>query len=324
MGHEAMIEVSSLSKCYGNFLAIQDVSFKVKAGECFALLGPNGSGKTTTLKCLAGLAIATTGRVRVGGIDVMENPRSAKALLSYLPQRVAFHDNLTAREILAFYCQLRGLAPKRATTILEELGFDGFQNKAVGEFSGGMMQRLGIAVALLPDAPVLLLDEPAVGLDPEGAVRFREVLRSLTRTGKTIIFSSHVLSDVKLLADRVAVLVAGRMVALQSAERIENGLGSGERLRICLRNPEPRFIDRALQVGAADARLIHGTLIVSCAPAVRLAVLQALEGAGADIERFFTEEPNLEEVYLRFVNANAAGPSNGVAGGLHGPSAAAG
>jgi ABC-type multidrug transport system ATPase subunit len=319
-----MVEVSGLSKRYGNVMAIQGVSFDVKAGECFALLGPNGSGKTTTLKCLAGLAIATTGAVCIGGIDVLKDARPAKALLSYLPQRVAFHENLTAREILAFFCRLRGLAEKRVGSILEELGFGGFQNRAISELSGGMVQRLGIAVALLPDAPVLLLDEPTVGLDPEGAVRFREVLRALNRTGKTIIFSSHVLSDVKLLADRVAVLLAGRLVGIQSAENIENGFGAGERLRICLRNPEPRFIDLALETGAADARLIHDTLIVSCLPAARLPVLQALKGAGADIERFFTEEPNLEEVYLRFVNANASGSSSDVAGGVHGPSAASG
>ncbi len=319
-----MVEVSDLTKRYGNVTAIQDVSFDVKAGECFALLGPNGSGKTTTLKCLAGLAIPTFGTMRIGGVDVSRNACRAKALLSYLPQRVAFHENLTAGEILTFFCRLRGLPLARANTILDELGFDGFQNKTVGEFSGGTVQRLGIAVALLPDAPVLLLDESAVGLDPEGAVRFREVLRSLTRAGKTIIFSSHVLSDVTLLADRVAVLVDGRLMVVQSAKRIENGFGAGARLRICLRDPEPRFADVALRGGAADACLTDSTLTISCAPAARLPVLQALESAGASIERFFTEEPDLEEFYLRFVNANASGSSIGGAGGLHDTSSPAG
>lgn len=177
MGKGVMVEVSGLTKRYGGFTAVGGISFEVRPGECFALLGPNGSGKTTTLKCLAGLALPSAGRVRISGIDLFENPRAAKALLSYLPQRVAFHENLTAREILAFYCRLRALPPERIAAVLEELDLGGFQDKTMGEFSGGMVQRLGIAVALLPEAPLLLLDEPAVSLDPEGAIRFREVLR---------------------------------------------------------------------------------------------------------------------------------------------------
>lgn len=315
-----MVDVGGLTKRYGNFTALQDVSFEVRAGESFTLLGPNGSGKTTTLKCLAGLTIPTAGAVRIDGVDLLRNARNAKALLSYLPQRVAFHENLTAREVLAFYCRLRGLRPERAAIVLDELGFGGFEDKAIRELSGGMVQRLGIAVALLPEAPVLLLDEPAVSLDAEGAVRFREVLRNLNRSGKTIVFSSHILADVELLADRVAVLVAGRLVAVQSAE---NGFGAGARLRVCLRNPEPAFIEIALRAGAGDARLIHHTLTVSCAPAMRLQVLQALESAGAGIERFFTEAPNLEEVYLRYVNENTSGTPGDASGSVRGPSAPA-
>ncbi len=316
-----MVEVGALTKRYGAFTAIQDVTFAVHAGECFALLGPNGSGKSTALRCLAGLAIPTAGTVRINGLDLFRNAREAKAALSYLPQRVAFHENLTAREILTFYCRLRGLQPERTTVVLEQLGLGGFQNKPIGEFSGGMIQRLGIAVALLPDAPLLLLDEPGVSLDPEGAIRFREILRSLSRAGKTIVFSSHVLADVELLADRVAVLVSGRIAAVQFAGRIENGFGAAARLRIWLRNPEPRFTDAALQAGAAEARLVQDTLTVSCAPDIRLPVLRALEKAGAEIERFFTEEPSLEEVYLRYVNESVSFPSGDPSGGVRDPSA---
>ncbi len=319
-----MVEVSGLTKRYGQFTAVSGVTFEVPAGECFALLGPNGSGKTTTLKCLAGLTIPTAGAVRIGGIDLRRNGREAKSLFSYLPQRVVFHESLTAREIVALYGRLRRLPAARAAAVLDEVDLGGFEDKTVSEFSGGMVQRLGIAVALLPDAPVLLLDEPAVSLDPEGAIRFREVLRSLSRGGKTIIFSSHVLADVELLAARVAILVAGKLAAIESAERIENGFGTAARLSICVRNPDPRFVGTAVAAGAADARLNHDTLTVSCAPAMRLPVLKALENADAEIDRFFTKEPSLEEVYLRYVNEGASDAPGVNPGGLRKPSSPTG
>ncbi len=130
-------------------------------------------------------------------------------LFSYLPQRVAFPDNLTAREVLNFYAHLRQLAPTRVNEILssERFHFNGFASKAISEFSGGMIQRLGLAVACLPDAPILLLDEPTVSLDPAGAIHFRAFLQTLKQAGKTIVFTSHMLADVEQLADRVAILV---------------------------------------------------------------------------------------------------------------------
>ncbi len=315
-----MVKVRGLTKRYGSFTAIGGVSLDVEAGECFALLGPNGSGKTTTLKCLAGLAIPGAGEVRIHGIDPFQNGRAARALLSYLPQRVAFNENLTAGEILAFYCRLRGVALERAAVVLEQLGLGGLQNKTVSEFSGGMVQRLGIAVALLPEVPLLLLDEPGTGLDPESAIRLREILRSLNRAGKTIVFSSHVLADVELLADRAAVLVSGSLAAIESVGRLENGFRAAAHLHIHLRNPDPRFVDAALHAGAAQALLTRDVLAVSCAPDVRLPVLEALERKGADIERFFTGEPSLEEIYLRYVNESASFRSGRYPGGVRVPS----
>src|SRR5262245_45045004 len=196
-----MIRVEHLTKSFGDFTAVDDVSFEINEGESFALLGPNGSGKTTTLKCLVGLITPTAGRVTVCGADIRQNPREAKRLMSYLPQRVSFHDSLTAREVLKFYCELRKIPASRIDETLHgsRFNFNGFTDKPVGKFSGGMIQRLGLAVACLPDAPILVLDEPTVSLDPEGAIRFREFLVTLKRDGKTIVFSSHVLADVEQL-----------------------------------------------------------------------------------------------------------------------------
>ena len=148
--------------------------------------------------------------------------------MSYLPQRVAFHDQLTAREVLQFYCRLRRLPEQRIdeTFAMPSFHFNGFSNKAVGQFSGGMIQRLGLAVACLPNAPILVLDEPTSSLDPKGAIQFRQFLASLKGEGKTIVFSSHTLNEVMQLADRVAIMVEGRLVALDpvSALRTESSL----------------------------------------------------------------------------------------------------
>ena len=222
------IEVQNLTKRFGDFTALDNVSFSVAEGETLALLGPNGSGKTTSLKCLVGLTMPTSGKISIGSHDLMTQAREAKSLMSYLPQRVAFNDQLTAREVLQFYCRLRRLPEQRIdeTLATPNFHFNGFSNKAVSQFSGGMVQRLGLAVACLPNAPILVLDEPTSSLDPKRAIEFRQFLASLKREGKTIVFSSHLLNEVMQLADRVAIMVEGRLVALNpvSALRTESSL----------------------------------------------------------------------------------------------------
>ena len=213
-----MIRLEHYTKRFRSFAAVEDVSFTVGTGEVFALLGPNGSGKTTTLKAMVGLNLPTSGRVIVGGINVLENPREARRKVSYLPQRVVFPDNLTAREILHFYAEMRNLTKDDAEQALRNAQFNGFSDRALNEFSGGMVQRLGLAVVALPDTPVMVLDEPTANLDPLGVLRFREFVREQKGRGKTIVFSSHLLAEVEDLADRVAIFVGGKVVALESIE----------------------------------------------------------------------------------------------------------
>ncbi|MEZ5423503.1 MAG: ABC transporter ATP-binding protein [Pyrinomonadaceae bacterium] len=226
-----MINVQGLTKRFGSFTAVDDVSFEVREGETFALLGPNGSGKSTILKCIAGLIKPTAGELTVGGIDALKRPQEARKALSFLPQRVGFHDCLTAREVLEFYCRLRKLPASRIEDVVHgsEFNFNGFSDKRVSELSGGMRQKLGLAVACLADAPVLLLDEPTVSLDPAGAIAFRKFLKTLKDNGKTIVFTSHVLADVEMLADRVAVLVDGKLTALVTREELRMQIADNRR-----------------------------------------------------------------------------------------------
>jgi ABC-type multidrug transport system ATPase subunit len=299
-----MIEVQHLSKCFGELRAIDDVSFRVEAGETFALLGPNGSGKSTTLKCIVSLMRPTSGQILISLQDGWKDIQRARGLLSYLPQRVVFQENLTVREVLEFYRRLRKLPAGRIEQVLEtfRLDFDGLADRPVRELSGGMTQRLGIAVALLPAAPALILDEPTASLDPEGTIQFRRFINTLKKEGKTVIFSTHVLSDAEVMADRVAMLVCGRLVAVESVAALRERLQGSSRICLRLLNPEGRFIRVALDAGARDAQLAERTLNVSVKPQDRLSILHALESAGAKIERFSTEEPSLEEIYLEYVN----------------------
>lgn len=221
------VEVRGLSKRFGSFQALDGVSFSIRPGEAFALLGPNGSGKTTTLKAIAGLVRPTSGEILVDGLDVWKHARAAKNRFSYLPQRAAFPENLTACEVLEFYCKMRRAPRSRAALALARAGLDSaaLSSKPVGTFSGGMTQRLGIAVALLGESGILILDEPTASLDPQGAAWLLETLDDLKRGGTTVVFSSHILSDVASLADRVAVLLEGRLVTIERAAEFNRLFG---------------------------------------------------------------------------------------------------
>jgi ABC-type multidrug transport system ATPase subunit len=297
------IQIKNLVKKFNDFVAVDDVSLDIQAGETFALLGPNGSGKTTTLKCLVGLTLPTSGKISVEGLDVFRNCREAKRLMSFLPQRVSFNDQLTGREVLEFYCRLRRLPSQRIEETLNapNFHFNGFFDKAVGQFSGGMTQRLGLAVACLPDAPVLVLDEPTVSLDPGGAIQFREFLAALKRKGKTIVFASHMLADVEQLADRVAIMVGGKLVALQSIAALRDELMRSSRMRVVSANPGDHLLAAVRACGVDDVFIQDNSLVITCHAEDRLDILRAIEAAGGQINSFATEELSLEDIYMRYV-----------------------
>lgn len=318
-----MIEIAGLGKRYGGCAALADVSLRIAAGEIFAILGPNGSGKTTLLKCLAGLVRPSAGQIRINGLHLDADSPAAKAAFSYLPQQLSLPDQLTARELLQFYARLRGIGNGRVQHVLSSSALNGFGEKRIREYSGGMLQRLGLAIVLLPDCPILLLDEPTSGLDPVACARLRDLLAELRGQGRTVVFSCHVLADVESIADRVAILLQGRLAGIERISDLRQRLAAASRMRLQLRQPASDFSPAARRAGASAAHLQGDCLLVTCPPELRPQVLRGLEAAGAQIESFSTQEPTLEDIYARYVHENHSGDTAAGNDGLPGRSEAA-
>lgn len=207
-----MIQVRSLRKRFGRVVAVDDVSFDVRAGEAIALWGHNGAGKTTILRCLLGV-MPFEGSARVAGVDVRRDGRLARARIGFVPQDVHFYHHLSVGETLTLFRRIRGVRSARCAELLAELGLEEHARKRVRELSGGVRQRLALAVALLSNPPILFLDEPTSNLDEASRSRFFAFLAARREMGTTIVFSSHRMEEVSSLADRVLILEGGRVVS---------------------------------------------------------------------------------------------------------------
>jgi ABC-type multidrug transport system ATPase subunit len=319
-----VISVRDLKKQFGSHVALDRVSFDVRPGEAFGLLGPNGSGKTTLLKCMAGLVSASSGAVLLGGTDIRRNGCEARTRLGYVPQQAAFGEHLRVREVVEFYASLRGVPRSRVEEVLKLADCSAFADRFNSELSGGMRQRLSIAVACLPQAPVLLLDEPTASLDPESAAGVRRLIAGMKRGGTTVVFASHVLADVEQLADRVAILIAGRVLAVDTIDALRRHTQAPLGMRVILHAAAPRYTAVARSAGASEAWLDGLTLNIIASAERRVFILRALEKCGALIEGFSTADATLEDIYLRYMHAQ--NPAYGAAdrhGGLPAGAAAA-
>jgi ABC-2 type transport system ATP-binding protein len=218
MSTEAVIETQELTKLYNGQAAVENLSFNVNAGEIFGFLGPNGAGKTTTLLMLLGLTEPTSGSARVLGMDPAREPIKVKSVIGYLQENMGFYSDLNARQMLQFIAELNvitaDIAEERISAALQAVGLAEEQDKKIGAYSRGMRQRLGIAELLIKDSKVAFLDEPTLGLDPDGTNRMIELIESLSRDKKmTILLSSHMLHQVQKICHRIGIMIKGRMVA---------------------------------------------------------------------------------------------------------------
>ena len=304
--------IEHLQKRYGQVDAVKDVSFQVEAGEIFGLLGPNGAGKTTTLRCLSTLSAPDAGHIEVAGISVTQYPKVARRLLGYVAQEVALDKVLTGRELLNLQAALYHIPtqeiPQRVDAVLQLLGLEDRAAQKTGTYSGGLRKRLDLAAGLLHEPAVLVLDEPTVGLDIESRLVIWDFLRQLRDRGTTILLTSHYLEEIDALADRVAIIDRGQVIAADTPSNLKDQVG-GDRITLRLREftamaeaEQAKSMAMALPfvqdviINSAQGNSLN--LVVKPQSDALTALQAALKAAGLPIFGIAQARPSLDDVYL--------------------------
>jgi len=239
-----MIQINNLVKNYGTKFAVDDISFRVSKGEIVGFLGPNGAGKSTTMNILTGYLSSTSGEAKVGGIDILENPDEAKKLIGFLPEQPPLYVDMTVNEYLNFVYDIKGCKLNRAKH-LEEVRqvtkIDDVQNRLIKNLSKGYRQRVGIAQALVGNPPVIIFDEPTVGLDPKQIIEIRNLIRNLGKS-HTVILSTHILSEVQSVCDRIIIINEGKIIADEKTESITQVVEENRRYHVKVCGPQREVI----------------------------------------------------------------------------------
>ena len=301
-----MISAEDLTKVYGQRTALDHVSFEVPEGEIFGFVGPNGAGKTTTLRILAALLEPTSGRASIDGADVVENPGRVHTRIGYMPDFFGVYDQLTVAEYLDFYAACYRQPKQRRTKIVGELleliGLTERRDQLVDTLSRGLKQRLCLARALVHDPVVLLLDEPASGLDPRARVEMRAILKELQGMGKTIIISSHILPELTELCTMIGIIDHGRIRATGPVQDVIRELSADRRLRITIVGPkEPAIAILEPLESVRNVDVANGTIEATYEgdDSTAADILQALTAGGIKVAAFSQVDGGLEEAFMR-------------------------
>ena len=303
-----MIEVRDVVKRFGGVEAVRGVSFTVHAGEIVGFLGPNGAGKTTTMRILTGIFPPTSGQVRIAGHDVIAEPLACRRAVGYFPEHAPFHPELRVIEYLRFVARVKGVSRARQVGAVDEVlaAFDlgSMAHRRVGALSKGYRQRVGLAQALLGDPPILVLDEPTIGLDPGQVVEIRELILGLRGT-RTVLFSSHILSEVQALCERVIVIAQGRLVGDGSTADLSRRLGGRQRVTVRADGPVAQVhvaLERLAGVDRVESS--EGTFVIEAAGEgddLSRRVGQALLASGWAVLELRQESLDLEGIFLELV-----------------------
>jgi ABC-2 type transport system ATP-binding protein len=298
------IEVDKLCKRYGALKAVDNISFIVNSGEVFAFLGPNGAGKSTTAEVIETIRVPTSGTVRVLGMDVTKRKAKVVRRIGVLPQNFSSFDRITVRESLQYYARVFGCR----ADIDALMDLTNLRDKSEARFntlSGGLKQRLGIAIALVSDPEIVFLDEPTTGLDPHARRQIWEVLKGLKDRGKTIFLTTHYMEEAEILADTVAIISKGQIVAIDSPAKLTEG--HGEQLRLTLKSVDAAAVGLIRNLGFCPVPKDDGNLCVPVkTPEDVRRILEQIERSGLALDGIDVRKPNLEEVFLKLTEAPAA------------------
>jgi len=311
IGDKDFVVLQGVSKRFGGFQALNNVSFGIKTGEIFGYIGPNGAGKTTTMKILVGLINDFQGSISIGGFALPKQKGEIHKLLGYLPQSVAFQDWQTVNNALRTFGKLSGLTDtqvdERIPEVLELLGLADVERKKISQLSGGMTQRVGLAQALLHGPKLLVLDEPLSGLDPLSRRQFKDIVFKLGQKGTTILFSSHILSDVQDVADRIGIINQGKLKQVGTLNELKHRFSAQKTVQVLLANasekwqelakvknligaeqPSPGRILLKLEVGTDEDQAVNDTVQIIAKLGIRVRGISLLE-------------PSLDEIFLNYV-----------------------
>lgn len=305
-----------LSKEYRGIKVLNEVSFSIRKGEILGYVGPNGAGKTTTIKTMVGLISDFQGSLIIGGHEMPGKRDEVHKLVGYLPQSVAFQEWRTVEHALATFGALsgmeRGSIDSGIEKALKTLGLSEFRHRKITELSGGNVQKVGLAQAILHDPALLILDEPLAGLDPASRYDVKQILRELSRKGTTIFFSSHILSDVQDVAHRIAILNRGRLMKIGTLDELKSDFAVANSFAVELRPPVRDLAVLRELPGLVSLEMpSEGCLIVRISPdtetdKVSAGILRVLLDSGQTIISFGPVSPNLDELYIRYVTGGNA------------------
>jgi ABC-2 type transport system ATP-binding protein len=302
-----ILTANSLVKRYGDFTAVNGVSFEIERGEIFSLLGPNGAGKTTTISMLSTLLAPTAGDATIGGHSIMKNAIEVRKIIGVVPQEIALYEMLTARENLLFWGRMYGLSGadlnRRADQGLEQVGLADRARSRVQTFSGGMKRRLNIAVGLLHSPQILFMDEPTVGIDPQSRRSILDAVKALNQDGLTVLYTTHYMEEAQELSHRVGIIDHGKMIACGTQKELTQMVGQHETLRLHLgEDTDAELLARDLhdlpdviQSSAANQQVV---LMVAEAEEALAPVITRTNELNIKIRSVDIQEPNLEAVFL--------------------------
>jgi ABC-2 type transport system ATP-binding protein len=308
---EHAIEVENLTKRYGDLLAVNSISFKVRKGEVFAFLGPNGAGKTTTVEIIDMIRAPTSGKVKLLGMDVTKEKLAIVPRIGVLPQDFSSFDRITVRETMQYYSRLFCCAKADIDGLIELVNLTDKAAEQYKNLSGGLKQRLGIAIALVNDPEVVFLDEPTTGLDPRARREVWEVLQGLKQKGKTIFLTTHYMEEAEILADTVAIISKGMIIATGSPAELIGG--NANYLVLTLQSVDANAFEIIRKMGFEPVHDNHQDLKVRVEHTDDvLKILDAIKDAGASFLSLDVRRPNLEEVFLKLTGeALHEGPAEG-------------